>query len=75
MCIQLVGHLAKLTAACLRKQRPQLAIRESGYRAADRMLWRIANPHLPYEHVRLQGDFFMGSTLSACKSSREPKAT
>lgn len=50
--------------------RPQLAIRESGYRAADRMLWRIANPHLPYEHVRLQGDFFMGSTMSACKMSR-----
>ncbi|MDR6553816.1 LacI family DNA-binding transcriptional regulator [Paenibacillus qinlingensis] len=43
--------------------RPQLPIREAGYRAADRMLWRIANPHLPFEHVRLQGDFFMGSTI------------
>ncbi|OCT10956.1 hypothetical protein A8709_04435 [Paenibacillus pectinilyticus] len=43
--------------------RPQLPIREAGYRAADRMLWRIANPHLPYEHVRLQGDFFTGSTI------------
>ncbi|MEC0264485.1 LacI family DNA-binding transcriptional regulator [Paenibacillus anseongense] len=47
--------------------RPQLPIRESGYRAADRMLWRIANPHLPFEHVRLQGEFFMGSTLSVHK--------
>ncbi|NQX59165.1 LacI family DNA-binding transcriptional regulator [Paenibacillus qinlingensis] len=43
--------------------RPQLPIRETGYRAADRMLWRIANPHLPFEHVRLQGDFFTGSTI------------
>ncbi|WNR43733.1 substrate-binding domain-containing protein [Paenibacillus roseipurpureus] len=43
--------------------RPQLPIREAGYRAADRMLWRIANPHLPFEHVRLQGDFFAGSTI------------
>lgn len=43
--------------------RPQLPIREAGYRAADRMLWRIANPHLPFEHVRLQGDFFTGSTI------------
>ncbi|MDR6878592.1 LacI family DNA-binding transcriptional regulator [Bacillus sp. 3255] len=44
--------------------RPQLLIRESGYRAADRMLWRIANPHLPHEHVRLQGNFVAGSTIS-----------
>ncbi|ANE45822.1 hypothetical protein SY83_05365 [Paenibacillus swuensis] len=43
--------------------RPQLLIRETGYRAADRMLWRIANPHLPYEHVRLQGSFIAGSTV------------
>jgi LacI family transcriptional regulator len=43
--------------------RPQLPIRETGYRAADRMLWRIANPHLPFEHVRLQGEFFAGSTI------------
>ncbi|TVY09209.1 LacI family DNA-binding transcriptional regulator [Paenibacillus cremeus] len=42
--------------------RPQLLIRETGYRAADRMLWRIANPHRPYEHVRLQGSFITGST-------------
>lgn len=40
--------------------RPQLLIKESGYRAADRMLWRIANPRLPYEHIRLRGDFFQG---------------
>ncbi|TMV47341.1 LacI family transcriptional regulator [Paenibacillus mesophilus] len=43
--------------------RPMLLIREAGYRAADRMLWRIANPHLPYEEIRLRGDFYTGSTV------------
>lgn len=42
--------------------RPMLPIKESGYRAADRMLWRIANPQLPFEHIRLRGDFVCGST-------------
>ncbi|CAG7649251.1 LacI family DNA-binding transcriptional regulator [Paenibacillus allorhizosphaerae] len=45
--------------------RPQLLIRETGYRAADRMLWRIANPHMPYEHIRLRGDFVPGETTAA----------
>ncbi|TNJ63007.1 LacI family transcriptional regulator [Paenibacillus hemerocallicola] len=49
-------HLPLLT-------RPLLLIREAGYRAADRMLWRIANPHLPYEEIRLRGDFYAGSTV------------
>jgi LacI family transcriptional regulator len=49
-------HLPLLT-------RPLLLIREAGYRAADRMLWRIANPHLPYEEIRLRGDFYTGSTV------------
>jgi LacI family transcriptional regulator len=34
-----------------------MPVRETGSRAADLMLWRIANPHRPYEHVRVQGHF------------------
>ncbi|MEF3306475.1 LacI family DNA-binding transcriptional regulator [Paenibacillus sp. GYB003] len=45
--------------------RPQLLIRETGYRAADRMLWRLANPHMPYEHIRLRGEFVAGETTGA----------
>lgn len=44
--------------------RPMLMIRESGVRAAERMLWRIANPNHPYEHILLQGRFFEGSTVN-----------
>lgn len=43
--------------------RPILLMSETGYRAADRMLWRMANSHLPYEHIRLQGSFFEGRTV------------
>ncbi|MDF2715923.1 MAG: LacI family transcriptional regulator [Paenibacillus sp.] len=43
--------------------RPVLLMPETGYRAADRMLWRIANTRLPYEHIRLQGTFFQGDTV------------
>ncbi|MDF2660775.1 MAG: hypothetical protein K0Q94_3566 [Paenibacillus sp.] len=46
---------------------PLLAIRETGYRAADRMLWRIANPALPYEHIRIQGELLVGGTTSVNK--------
>ncbi|CAG7610753.1 putative HTH-type transcriptional repressor ExuR [Paenibacillus solanacearum] len=42
---------------------PVLPMKETGYRAADRMLWRLANAHLPYEHIRLQGPFFEGDTV------------
>jgi LacI family transcriptional regulator len=42
---------------------PQFKVKESGYRAAERMLWRIANPGQPYEHVRLVGDFSTGMTI------------
>ncbi|MDB5084624.1 MAG: hypothetical protein JWN30_1510 [Bacilli bacterium] len=42
---------------------PVLLMKETGHRAADRMLWRIANAHLPYEHIRLQGSFFAGETV------------
>lgn len=42
---------------------PVLLMKETGYRAADRMLWRLANAHLPHEHIRLQGPFFEGETV------------
>ncbi len=44
--------------------RPLLLIKECGFRAADRMLWRIANPSAPYEHIRVRGGFYAGSTTS-----------
>jgi LacI family transcriptional regulator len=44
--------------------RPTLLIKEAGSRAAERLLWRIANPDLPYEHLRLQGDFIAGDTVT-----------
>ncbi len=47
--------------------RPLLLIKESGYRAADRMLWRLANPSSPFEHIRIRGDFFKGSTTMAVR--------
>ncbi|TMV48302.1 LacI family transcriptional regulator [Paenibacillus mesophilus] len=47
---------------------PLLAIRETGYRAADRMLWRIANPALPYEHIRIQSELRIGGTTAAPQS-------
>lgn len=43
--------------------RPIIRIRECGARAAERMLWRMANPHQPYEHLLLQGTFHEGSTV------------
>lgn len=43
--------------------RPLLLVREAGERAAELMLRRIANPQLPYEHVRLRGAFSRGNTV------------
>jgi len=43
--------------------RPLLLMREAGRRAAERLLWRIANPHEPFEHTRLQGSFYQGETV------------
>lgn len=48
---------------------PVLPIRETGYRAADRMLWRIANSTLPYEHIRIQGELRIGSTTAGNRSN------
>lgn len=43
--------------------RPTLPVVETGQRAVDRMLWRIANPSLPYEHILLQGGLHEGTTV------------
>ncbi|WP_409345361.1 LacI family DNA-binding transcriptional regulator [Paenibacillus sp. MBLB4367] len=43
--------------------RPIFLIREAGIRAAEKMLWRLANPHLQYEHIFLQGGLFEGGTV------------
>lgn len=40
-----------------------LPVRETGARAADRMIWRIANPGEPLEHLRLQGRLVPGDSL------------
>lgn len=40
-----------------------LPVRETGARAADRMIWRIANPGEPLEHLRLQGRLIKGDSL------------
>ncbi|MCQ6563802.1 LacI family DNA-binding transcriptional regulator [Paenibacillus mendelii] len=48
--------------------RPILLIREAAERAAELMLRRIANPRLPFEHVRLAGTFFWGETVKSASS-------
>lgn len=42
---------------------PGILVRETGRRAADRMLWRIANANMPYEHIRIRGKFRSGTTI------------
>ncbi|WP_020616549.1 LacI family DNA-binding transcriptional regulator [Paenibacillus daejeonensis] len=54
--------------------RPRLLVSEAGERAAERMLWRLANPTLPYEQIRLQGSFFTGETIrSYTQEGLEPR--
>lgn len=43
--------------------RPILLVKEAGSRAAERMLWRLANSSKPYEHTLLQGSFYPGNTV------------
>jgi len=42
--------------------RPILRVQEAGERAAELMLRRVANPHLPCEHIRLLGPMIQGNT-------------
>ncbi|RAV12500.1 LacI family DNA-binding transcriptional regulator [Paenibacillus contaminans] len=53
--------------------RPAFLIKECGHRAADRMLWRIANPHAPYEQVRLISRLLEGSTVASIKPAGEAR--
>ncbi|MDR6555256.1 LacI family DNA-binding transcriptional regulator [Paenibacillus qinlingensis] len=62
--ISLVGLLNEQLDTLPEFTRPLLPIAQTGYRAADRMLWRIANPTLPFEHIRIQGEFHVGLTTA-----------
>ncbi|WP_161408718.1 LacI family DNA-binding transcriptional regulator [Paenibacillus silvestris] len=62
--ISLIGMLNEQPASLPEFTRPLLSVRETGYRAADRMLWRIANPTLPCEHIRIQGELWIGGTTA-----------
>lgn len=44
--------------------RPQLHLRACGSRAAERLLWRIANPDAPCEQIRVSGGFIDGETVT-----------
>lgn len=45
---------------------PVLQIQETGARAAERMLWRLANPLRFYEHTLVRcGTFYAGETVSS----------
>lgn len=48
--------------------RPSLNVKETGSRAVQQMLWRIANPTLPYEHTLIQGGLHLGTTVKAIQS-------
>lgn len=64
----LVGILNEQTDQLPITTRPILPIKATGYRAADRMLWRLANPNSPFEHIRIRGDFYTGSTTMSSKA-------
>ncbi|WP_168120093.1 LacI family DNA-binding transcriptional regulator [Paenibacillus sp. HB172176] len=50
--------------------RPVLPVERTGSRAAEKMLWRIANPNEPYEHTFVKGEFHFGNTVMRSTSSR-----
>lgn len=58
----MVGMLNEPSDLFPAMSRPYLPIKEVGHRAADRMLWRLANPTAPFEHIRIRGPFSAGST-------------
>ncbi|TVY08618.1 LacI family DNA-binding transcriptional regulator [Paenibacillus cremeus] len=68
--VSLIGFLNEQPESLPLFTRPLLPICETGYRAADRMLWRIANPTLPFEHIRIQSDLFVGSTTAVPSADR-----
>jgi LacI family transcriptional regulator len=54
--------------------RPVLPIYETGMRGAERMLWRLANPSQPYEHIYLQGTFVNGNTVRQIRADRSARS-
>lgn len=69
--VSVIGFLNEQPDSLPLFTRPLLSIRETGYRAADRMLWRIANPTLPYEHIRIQGDLCIAGTTAVRVDKQE----
>ncbi|GAA3401598.1 LacI family DNA-binding transcriptional regulator [Paenibacillus hodogayensis] len=69
--LSLIGLLNEQKESLPLFTRPLLAIKETGYRAAERMLWRIANPTMPYEYIRIQAAVFAGSTTAAWEQNRD----
>ncbi|MFD0672443.1 LacI family DNA-binding transcriptional regulator [Cohnella sp. GCM10027633] len=61
--LSLVGMEHEEPAFLPALSRPELIVREAGERAAELLLRRIANPTLPFEHVRLKGRFLGGDTI------------
>ncbi|WP_168735954.1 LacI family DNA-binding transcriptional regulator [Cohnella fermenti] len=62
--VSIIGFLNENVLSYPQFTRPVLPIWEAGYRAADRMLWRLANPTLPYEHIRIQCEIETGVTTA-----------
>jgi LacI family transcriptional regulator len=65
--ISLIGTDHEVHASYPGITRPVLKVREAAERAAELMLRRIANPRLPFEHVRLAGPLFTGETVMAAQ--------
>jgi len=60
-----VGLFNEPPAAPPNVARPILPIKETGYEAADRILWRIAHPNRPFEYTRIVSAFHPGDTAAA----------
>jgi len=55
--------------------RPLLPVRATGHRAAEHIIWRIANPNHNYEHIRLQVQFIEGNTIRPVLGVKERETT
>ncbi|MFS0726009.1 LacI family DNA-binding transcriptional regulator [Paenibacillus sp. 1P07SE] len=62
--ISVIGLANRAPVAYPELSRPVLPIRETGYKAADKLLWRLANPSEPIEHIRIAGRFYDGQTIA-----------
>jgi len=65
--ISLVGLANGPVSALPDLSRPLLLIKETGYKAADKLLWRLANQSEPCEHIRIAGSFHKGQTIRRIK--------